>query len=389
MAKRAISMPRTSYKLIRVWLPLCALCVSAVNVLGSDFADAIVEYRPAPGQFVNNPLFNDPAAALGAPVGNGAADPSNDKVVTLGGFGGSITLRFGQTVMDDPCNPWGLDAIVYGNAFWAGGDASRRFAEGGIIEISRDVNGNGIADDPWYVVRAQVMPAVPATVLQSQSWDNSAGTPTPPANTSWYPAPPWFVGWPSSYVTQAYRLPPALEVSVLVNPGGPGATAEAYWGLADLSPTMVLGDLDGGGLVDDPLMSPSDFYTSPDNPFEVGITPGTGGGDAFDIAWAVDAQTGAAAGLEGFDFIRISTGANRVDFMLGEMSTEVGGVARVRARPGFFDLTGDGVADVEDLYAFEAAAVDLTGEGVADDRDRRLLCRCIRRGEVGDTGWRP
>lgn len=379
-------MPRNH---ARTCLPLCALCVSAVSAAGSDFADALVEYRPAPGQFVNNPLFNDPAAALGAPVGNGAADPSNDKVVTLGGFGGSITLRFSQTVMDDCCNPWGLDAIVYGNAFWAGGDASRRFAEGGIIEISRDVNGNGIADDAWYVVRAPVMPAVPATVLQSQAWDTNAGTPTPPANTSWYPAPPWFVGWPPSYVTQTFRLPPMLEVSVLVNPGGPGATVEAYWGLADLSPTMVLGDLDGDGLVDDPMVGPEEFYTAPDNPFEVGLTPGSGGGDAFDIAWAVDPQTGTAAGLDGFDFIRISTGASRVDFVLGEMSTEVGGVARVRSRPGFFDLTGDGVVDVEDLYAFEAAAVDLTGDGVADDGDRRLLRRCIRRDEAGDTGWRP
>ena len=68
---------------------------------------------------------------------------------TLGGFGGTITLIFDHTVEDDPLNPFGMDAIVFGNAFWHGGDWNSHWAECATIEISLDVNGNSEADDPW------------------------------------------------------------------------------------------------------------------------------------------------------------------------------------------------------------------------------------------------
>src|SRR5690606_28851422 len=53
---------------------------------------------------------------------------------------------------NDPLNPMGLDCIVYGNSFWTGGDPHRKWIEPALIEISQDVNGNGLADDPWYVI---------------------------------------------------------------------------------------------------------------------------------------------------------------------------------------------------------------------------------------------
>lgn len=374
---------------LRCRLAIGVLSVFAANSAASDFATQVVSYIPAPGQFLTNPFFNDPSRALGAPIGNGALDPSNDKTVSLGGFGGSITLRFSPPVADDPRNPWGLDAIVYGNSFWVAGDPTRRFAEAGVIEISRDANANGIADDAWYVIRGSSLPVVPAAASQSQQWDNNPGTPTPPSNTSWYPMPPWFVGWPASYSTTTYRMPAIFETTVLVHPQGAGATVEAHYGYADVSPTMMLGDLDGDGMVDDSQMTPEVFYTAPDNPLEVGITPGSGGGDAFDIAWAVDSVTGASAKLESFDFIRISTGVSRVDVIFGEMSSEVGGVARVRPQPSFFDLTDDGLLNAEDLYRFAHSPIDLTGDAVITPADREMLVRAIRFGEPGDVGVRP
>ena len=69
----------------------------------------------------------------------------------------------------------------------------------------------------------------------------------------------------------------------------------------------------------------------PDDPFTVGITPGSGGGDAFDIAWAVDPVTDERVFLDGFDFIRITTGADGDAGQFGEVSTEIGGVASVAA----------------------------------------------------------
>lgn len=359
-----------------------------------DFASIVLDYSPAPGQFVNNTLFNDPTKALGPPIGGGTAAPDNTKVVTLGGFGGSITLGFGETVWDDPCNPFGLDVIVFGNGLWrpVSGqlNANRRFGEAGIIEISLDVNGNGLPDDPWYIIPGSSLPnaspaAVPADSIQFQDWDSDPASPTPPSNAGWYPA-----GAPSQMMTGGYRLPSEFEVALLDNPNGLSADFEGHFGYADLSPVAVLGDLTGDNIVDVPGMEPAEFYTRPDNPFRVGLTPGSAGGDAFDIAWAVDPVTGERANLPGFDFIRISTGVNFIAGVLGELSTEVSGVARVRPDVLFFDLNGDGCANLEDLYTFHSLGsdpengADLTGEGTVDHADVALLHRCLRRFEPTD-----
>lgn len=330
----------------------------------SDFATAVLDYTPAPGQFINAQgaegiWFNDPAKALGAPVGGGTRAANNAKVVTLGGFGGSITLAFDRTVLDDPCNPMGLDAIVHGNAVWVGEDPTRRWAEPAVIEVSRDLNGNGVADDRWWVIRGSSLDALPAVAWRTQGWDGSAGTTTPPSITAWYPSAPHFPGWPGMYETGAFELPAQFNPSVIVNPGGADATAEAHWGYGDMSPTMLLGDMTGAlgdageNLLSDPEdlpgIDPALFYTVPDDPMEVGVTPGSGGGDAFDIASAVDPETGAPAGLDGFDFIRISTGVDVVG-ALGEKSSEIGGIARVRSlRPIPGDADGDGAVTFADL----------------------------------------
>jgi hypothetical protein len=320
---------------------------------GGDFATRVVEYAPAPGQFVNDPYFNDPARALGSPVGGGVGQADNSKVVTLGGFGGSITLGFDAPVLDDPRNPLGLDLIVFGNAFWSGGPNSRS-AEAGVVEVSADVNGNGLADDAWYVLAGSSL-SDPAGSVRAQAWDDDPATETPPGNLLWYP-----LGAPGSFETSGYELASALCVTsapfLLVNPQGAEATEHAFFGYADLSPTLLRGDLSGatGGGGDDSLSDPEDapdleagfFYTVPDDPVRVGIDAGSGGGDAFDLADAVDPTTGAPAGLDGIDFVRISTGCDGIRGVFGEISTEISGVADVRA---LGDLDGDDVISASDL----------------------------------------
>jgi hypothetical protein len=363
---------------------LAAVSVLAAQAWCTPFATTILDYTPAPGQFINDPALSSPAYALGAPVGGGTSAPNNSEVVSLGGFGGSITLGFAETIYDDPRNPYGLDATVFGNAFWVGGDPTRRFAEGGIIEISRDVNGNGIADDSWYVIPGSSLPSPPAAAALTQHWDNDPNTPVPPANLAWYPDPQLYPHISSSYSTSGYLLPAAFQSIPLVHPDGATALVEVYRGYADLSPVLVLGDLTGNNIVDDPSMTPEQFYTRPDNPFLVGVDPGSGGGDAFDIAWAVDPVTGEPANLDGFDFIRISTGANSIFGIFGEISTEISGVAAVSPDPLFYDTNADGVLDVEDLYHWHMSPSDLTGETIIDHRDRRALQHAIRHAETDD-----
>ncbi|MBN2562011.1 MAG: PEP-CTERM sorting domain-containing protein [Phycisphaerae bacterium] len=344
---------------------LCSLWPSATRA-ESPFATAVVDFSPAPGQFVNEPLYNDPIKVLGAPIGGGTYNPDNSKLVNLGGFGGSITLAFDHTVMDDVTNPLSLDAIVFGNATWVDNNPNRHWAECGVIEISRDVNGNGLADDPWYLIPGSHITDT-AGQWEIQTWDDNTGDPTyTPDNTNWIPP-----GRTGEWDTQGYRLPAdVFDVTILENPNGLDATEEGIFGYADLHPVLILGDLDADNVVDDPAISPEHFYTTPDDPFTVGITPDSGGGDAFDIAWAIDAATREPAGLDGFDFIRITNGENHVAGIFGEKSPEIGAVADVL--PGDGDMNCDGALSGLDVSPFVLAIIDPTGyEQAYPDCNRR------------------
>ena len=348
----------------------CALVLASWTphaVAQSDFATRVIDYSPAPSQFVNHPLYNDPSRALGAPVGGGTVAADNSKLVTLGAFGGSITLGFDHTVLNDPRNPLGLDAIVFGNAVWVAGNANRRFAEAATIEISRDANANGVADDPWYLIPGSHLAAAPGPLTRfTQTWDDDIDDQSyPPFSVTWIPP-----GHAGVWTTSAFMLPdnPFSNgvAGILNNPLGLSSTVEGVWGYAELSPTLILGDTNANNAVDLPDMDPGDFYTIPDDPHAVGVGPGFGssggmggGGDAFDIAWAIDPATGLVlpVPLDGFDFIRITTAARRIEPILGELSSEIGGVADVRPltpppHPADFNL--DGVVNSQDLFDFLA-----------------------------------
>ncbi|MFN0011646.1 MAG: hypothetical protein ACKVS8_08395 [Phycisphaerales bacterium] len=340
------------------------LCLGGSALAASPFATRVIEYLPAPGQNVNNSLLNNPAAALGPPVGGGLSTPDNSKIVTLGAFGGTITLGFDHRIPARPVaadNPAGACAIVFGNAFHVGGDPNRRWAEAAVIEVARDDNANGLADDPWYLIRGSHTPALPATPLSAFVTKGYADPvllgPPPLLPASWLP--PGRAG--TSWTVGTYQLPSGVfassTVPIVINPLGAAAAEQGIWGYADCSPTLLLGDLDADDVVDDAAMTPEDFYTLPGNPLLAGVSPGSCGGDGFSLAWAVDPATGLppSSPLDGFDFLRITTAADRLSGPLGELSTEIGGVAEaipLSARlppPCPLDFNLDGVINPDDL----------------------------------------
>jgi len=333
-------------------LALAAFLGTAVSSIGgtteSPFAAEVISYSPAPGQFVRDSSFGDPSNALGPPEGMGIQEPNNETVVTLGGFGGTIILGFDHTVEDHPLNPMGLDAIVFGNAFWFLGNSDRHWAECATIEISLDANGNGLADDAWYLIPGSHIADSPGP-RATATWDDDVGDATyPPAQASWIPP-----GESGVWTTSAFALPFApFGAEVVVNPFA-GSGNEGIFGYADYSPTLVLGDFDADDVVDDAGVSPDEFYTVPDDPFEVGVSLGSGGGDAFDIAWAVDPETGEPAELPGFDFIRLTTSVNAISRLgLGEKSAEIDAVADAAIDP-LGDFDGDEDIDLADVAGFQ------------------------------------
>ncbi len=232
--------------------------------LSTDFATEVVAASGVNG--VKG--FNEqPDMMLGPPsAGATPAAPDPDGGFFSFGWGGSVTLAFDRPILNDPRHPGGLDFVIYGNAFYLGGDPHVSYQEPAYVEVGLDRNGNGRPDpeEPFYLLR---------------------GSPDPGS-------PPHF------------PLPAAL-FGVVDHRQAP------IWGYADVTPTNGAGD---------PLL--------PDDPLADDITPGSAGGDAFDLSWAVD-RDGHSVTLEHADFVRITHALNAAS-VFGASSTEVDAVSLVR-----------------------------------------------------------
>lgn len=313
-------------------------------------------YLPALGYWINDPCYNDADKALGAPLSGGTWAQDNNSVVSLGGFGGQIVLAFDHNVENNPANPLGLDAIVFSNSFWPDGNQTH-FTEPATIEIMPELNDNNTpGDDPceiWYLIPGSDLND--ASTYRTKQWQKDGGG----LPSGWYPD---FTDWPDQYQTSAYELSRNFQANgSVVNPyfldSDPcNNHLEAYWGYAEYTPTIKLGDRDADdandGYGDCPNMPAEIFYTIPDDPFLVGITPASGGGDAFDIEWAVEPNTFQPANLKSFRYIRITTAIEYYAGAIGEISAEIDGVSDVRP---VGDINGDNEIDYYDMELFTQA----------------------------------
>lgn len=254
--------------------------VRPVTGQSSAYVTQLFSYTPAPGQYINTSLGND----------DGAKTILNGKTgtVSLGAFGGSIVLGFDHTVVDQDGKE---DIIVYANA-------ATGSAEPGVVWVMQDLNGNGKPDDTWYELAgsAQTLP-----------------------------------GYSKTYsVTYTRPNPATADVAWTDNKGGSGVvktntfhkqayypewiTANTYTVTGTLLPSSNINDT-----------NPT-FITS--NAFAFGYADNTVGGDKLDIANAID-DKGNKVKLKGIDFIKIQTGIQYNLGWLGELSTEVRGVADI------------------------------------------------------------
>lgn len=108
--------------------------IEAAGEGSSKWISEIIEYRPAPGQFINKSPGN-PASAQTIVGKKG--------MVTLGAYGGYISFKFDHTVI----NGEGDDFVIHGNAF-------KGSSEPGIVMVAYDANGNGKPDnDEWFEIK--------------------------------------------------------------------------------------------------------------------------------------------------------------------------------------------------------------------------------------------
>ncbi|MBN1345479.1 MAG: hypothetical protein JXQ73_22495 [Phycisphaerae bacterium] len=166
---------------IAVALGCVLLCGGAAQADPSDpnsYATQVVSYTAGTGiggDWITGKPFNDPNSALGRPTVDTTGDawyiplemptpvvhvyPSFRyyELVTIGN-GGELVVRFNRPIENDPRNPYGVDFVVFGNAFqiidgvngWTNGDPNSvtcgygLFKEPGIVSVAQDPNG------PWY-----------------------------------------------------------------------------------------------------------------------------------------------------------------------------------------------------------------------------------------------
>ncbi len=286
-----------------------AFLLLTVQILYAQYIDEVLEYKPAPGQFINDDPWGVPSAAE-------SIEGTVTGTMTLGAFGGYVIFKFENPVENHPDNPFGVDFTIFGNP-------SNTWSEPGIVSVMNDENGNGLPDDTWYELAG-------SDYFFSTTIHNYEITYTNP-NQDAAADVPWEDNQGNTGVVFAntFHTQPYYPLNNLF----PDVNSTSY----TLSGTMVANELDKSiptfiksyrktfGYADNQLRG-SEPYTVPDNPYT--WDKENSGGDAFDISWAVD-ENGNYVDLDEIHFIRVHNAVLGDGGWLGELSTEITGAVDV------------------------------------------------------------
>lgn len=269
----------------------------------SAYANKVLAYCPAPGQFMNTSTTAYEKGFSAEDVRRKAEEKLKDPylcLLSLGGFGGSIVVGFDHTV---PNINGAYDFKIYGNAsydsFGTLTGALGGSSEPGIVLVSKDVNGNGLADDEWYELKGSEYDSKhtikdyaityhrPASPLSSVKWTDNQG------NTGYV--------YRNETHTKNDYYPAWIEEDEMTFYGSrlkDNAVNEPRPGM----PEHWVGYCYAYGYADN---HPNDEK-----------------GALFKIDWAVDKE-GRSVKLDGIDFVKIYTAVNQYCGWMGEISTEV------------------------------------------------------------------
>lgn len=293
---------------------LMQIVVRQEEVAYSPYITRVHEYRPAPGQFVNElPEYSegDTEESMRQKAEDCLAYNAGT-MVSLGGYGGYIVVGFDHTIVNRPGE---YDFKVLGNAFYSTGKptaASGGSSEPGIVMVSADVNGNGIPDDAWYELAGSEYQK-PSTIKNYEITyyrPDEAKTPVPGTDPS---------------------ITDSTYVRWTDNQGGEGYLSKLTYHKQAYYPQWLSGEtlsFRGTRLADNAVDESGNGSYYVLYAYDWGYAdnhPNDSEKSNFKIDWAVDAE-GNPVHLQGIDFIKIYTGVNQFNGWLGECSTEVAGV---------------------------------------------------------------
>ena len=276
---------------------------------------SVVSYLPI-GQFANNSAWG----VLGSKfAGKTSLDSTG---VSLGAFGGFIEFYFENGITNDEKSPYGVDFVVYGNAFNGNPEA-------GAVQVSEDgskwyeLAGSNYYDGNFsYTDPASGFSKVYTGTLRNTNVVYTNGTSRVSASlggrtakevcpTAWFPLTSnYSIGGAHTdeNVTMTFNSN-TLTFTGITAIADSDTTADYAFGYADVTPNG----------------SPN-TYGDAVNPYTPYTSDKTGG-DGFDLEWAVDIATGRPVDVTGktFHYVRVYSAV--LDFgRFGETSTEICGI---------------------------------------------------------------
>lgn len=279
----------------------------------NPFISRVVEYCPAPGQFVNELPKIKEGDDIEAVLASCTRSLANDKgeLVHLGGFGGYITLAFDHRIK----NREGRDFMVWGNAFRADLNKSRGNSEPGAVMVMVDENGNGLPDDgQWYELKGsgydlpETIKNYKITYYRPDPNKASTKAPVKPGHPD-YVVDDSYIKWIDSEGDSGY-----IEKNIYHD--------QSYWPLNRLDEDTITftGTLLTNVAIDESGVGRYWTYRIWDYGYVDNLPNNEEEG--FDIDWAIDGD-GNPVKLDGIDFVRIYCCANVQAGWIGELSTEI------------------------------------------------------------------
>lgn len=260
-----------------------------------------VDYRPAPGQFVNDMPAYEPGDTPDAINAKALSVLNSGGLVSLGAFGGEIIMTLSEPIIHNDLKD--CDFRILGNSYITGTEGNTVYgsAEPGMVWVMEDVNANGLPDDTWYRfvgdmgdriehITVTYRPVAEPTAQKWVEWVTDSGetgflTCNPSFHSHTY-FPQWIFADPdrAELTVTGYAVP--------ANGGLDPATGLyrqiCYRGFADCFPN----------------------YDER---------------SAFSLREAVDLN-GKKANIRRVDFVKVTTAVLDSNGPLGEASTEVGGI---------------------------------------------------------------
>lgn len=282
---------------------------------------SVVSYLPL-GQFANNSGWG----VLGSKfAGKTSLDSTG---VSLGAFGGFIEFKFENGIKNDEKNPYGIDFVIYGNAFNGNPEA-------GAVQVSEDgttwyelAGSNYYNDNFTYNAPSSGFSKAYSGTLRNTSVVYTKGSSRVSAKlgslnavevcpAAWFPLLTNFTAFDGNPTGGAH-----CASGVSVNLSGDTLTFAGITAIADSDTTA---DYAFGYADVTPNGSP-DQYGDAVNPYTPYTSDKTGG-DGFDLEWAVDISTGLPVDVTGktFHYVRVYSAV--LDFgRFGETSAEITGI---------------------------------------------------------------